>query len=106
MYQENNKVNQIMETITMSEILPKKDTISGKWFYDQRPSNTRIAELHDFYTWNETLQKDFLILNKPFLVHSFQDNKFWASRTTERFPYDGSDFLIFLENKRIYVFDF
>jgi len=92
-----------METATLTQY--KKDQASGKSFTAELPENTRVATLDDFYKDNETDLEPELIIGKPFLVHSYKDGLFWASRTTTRFPYRGTDFMRFLEAGRIYVFE-
>jgi hypothetical protein len=92
-----------MQTATKTNF--KKDPDTGKWYTETKPDNFRVAELEDFYKDKETELNPQLLIGKAFLVHSFHDNYYWASRVSERFPYPGSDFLTFLEMKRVYVFE-
>ena len=92
-----------METATTTEW--KLDEPSGQKYCEDRPENTRVAKLEDFYTDGELELNPQLILNKPFITESYKDGKFWASRTKEGFPYPWSDFMTFLENNRVYIFE-
>jgi len=77
---------------------PKQDN-EGYWYYTELPKNTRIATYSDFFI------DEKLLLGKPFIVKSeIYPNHYWANRTKEGFPYIDSDFLIFLEREKVFVF--
>lgn len=90
---------------TEEKNLIKKDE-SGNYYFETLPENTRVAKLDDFYAWSDVLEEKLLILEKPFLIHSFKDGRFKGCRTNENFPYPNSDFELFLFADRVYVFDF
>ncbi|MCD4680678.1 MAG: hypothetical protein K8S00_09860 [Bacteroidales bacterium] len=92
-----------METATTTEWKINKTT--GKKYCETLPKNTRVAKLEDFYLDGEIELDPVLIINKPFLVHSYTTGWYWACRTNKNFPYPESDFNVFLENDRVYVFE-
>lgn len=72
---------------------------NGNWFYKEKPENTRVAELIDFYYDEE------LLIEKPYLIHSEANpGIYWAFRVKRNFR-EHNDFMVFLERGRVFVFE-
>ena len=66
-------------------------------YYEGVPLGFSRATIDDFYL------KGHLIMDKPYLLHSFLNiDRYWAKRTKPDFI-NHNDFLIFLELGRVYV---
>ncbi len=72
----------------------------GYYYYPTLPHGWRIAKLKDFY------QGAKLIINKPFLIHTWHSKVFECYRTRSGFPVnENTDVRIWLNQNRVYVLD-
>ena len=68
-------------------------------YYEALPDGFELAKYEDFFN----------IKNKPrigvaFVIKSnVHENRFWANRITEHFPYEGSDMTMFISDGNVYI---
>ncbi|MFK5893749.1 MAG: hypothetical protein QM504_11065 [Pseudomonadota bacterium] len=77
-------------------------TDENDWpYYEELPEHFILAKVEDFYG-----NLGYLIEGKAFLVHSLKyPGRYWAYRVKKSFPYPNTDFILFLENDRVYVYE-
>lgn len=68
----------------------------GMEYYESLPDKYRLAEADDFYA-----ESGKLIVGKPFLVHSYYDDKYQAYRTSDSFTINKIK--PWLDDERVFV---
>jgi len=76
----------------------KQDELTGFFYYEQLPENTRLATVADFVDMNNCIA-----ISKPFLIHGFYTNTYDCFRVYPGFKIEK--ILPWLNEKRVYVFE-